>query len=158
MSSCGEKNHEGYIDESIQKWENGTNYTLEFLNMISDENLSFRATSEEMTIAEQVIHMGSNMQRLGNLINTSSPEVNAIDTTATLPEIVNFFTASSDYAKESIAKNKSQVLSETVPFQATTMTKRQIIELLHDHHTHHRGQLVVYWRMLGLKPPQYRGW
>jgi hypothetical protein len=31
-------------------------------------------------------------------------------------------------------------------------------ETLTLHQTHHRGQLVVYLRLKGIKPPQYRGW
>jgi len=30
--------------------------------------------------------------------------------------------------------------------------------LLNDHQTHHRGQLVVYLRLNGIKPPAYIGW
>jgi uncharacterized damage-inducible protein DinB len=30
--------------------------------------------------------------------------------------------------------------------------------LMHDHHTHHRGQIIVYLRLNGLKPPKYVGW
>ncbi|WP_374662973.1 DinB family protein [Parasegetibacter sp. NRK P23] len=38
------------------------------------------------------------------------------------------------------------------------MSKLQIINLLSDHQTHHRGQLLVYLRLCGLTPPKYVGW
>nr|WP_262481137.1 DinB family protein [Algibacter pectinivorans] len=34
-------------------------------------------------------------------------------------------------------------------------TKRQILLLLADHITHHRGQMLVYMRLKGIKPPRY---
>lgn len=157
-SSCKQGFQSEYIDESLIKWDNGTAYTEEFLDLISDDQLGFKPTEEEMSIIEQVIHMGSNMQRLGGMISTKPSEVTAIDTSASLEELRGFFIESSAYARECILANMDRNLGESVPFQKTTLTKRQIIELMHDHHTHHRGQLVVYWRLLGLKPPQYRGW
>lgn len=38
------------------------------------------------------------------------------------------------------------------------MTRRQILLLLHDHQTHHIGQVIVYLRLKGIKPPAYVGW
>ncbi|MDT8346268.1 MAG: DinB family protein, partial [Flavobacteriaceae bacterium] len=49
-------------------------------------------------------------------------------------------------------------LSEKVNFFAGEKTKIQILNLLHDHVTHHRGQLVVYLNLKEIKPPRYTGW
>jgi uncharacterized damage-inducible protein DinB len=38
------------------------------------------------------------------------------------------------------------------------MNKLQILNLLNDHQTHHRAQLIVYLRINGIKPPDYVGW
>jgi uncharacterized damage-inducible protein DinB len=38
------------------------------------------------------------------------------------------------------------------------MNKLQIINLINDHQTHHRAQLLVYLRLKGVKPPEYVGW
>jgi len=49
-------------------------------------------------------------------------------------------------------------LDEKVKFFAGPMTRRQILILMHDHQTHHLGQLIVYLRLKGIKPPDYIGW
>ena len=49
-------------------------------------------------------------------------------------------------------------LDTIVDFFAGPMSKRQILTLLNDHYTHHRGQIIVYLRMNDIKPPRYRGW
>ncbi len=49
-------------------------------------------------------------------------------------------------------------LSDTVSFFAGPMNKLQIINLLNDHQTHHRAQMLVYLRLNGIKPPDYIGW
>jgi uncharacterized damage-inducible protein DinB len=53
---------------------------------------------------------------------------------------------------------KPEQLEEPVKFFAGPMNKRQIMTLLNDHHTHHRGQIIVYLRLKGVKPPRYVGW
>lgn len=41
---------------------------------------------------------------------------------------------------------------------AGRMSKLQFINLLNDHQTHHRGQMMVYLRLNGIQPPEYMGW
>ncbi len=55
-------------------------------------------------------------------------------------------------------KLRQDQLDEVVPFFAGPMTRRQILILMHDHQTHHVGQLIVYLRLKGIKPPAYVGW
>ena len=38
------------------------------------------------------------------------------------------------------------------------MNKKNIFQLLLDHITHHRSQLVLNLRLCGIKPPRYIGW
>jgi len=49
-------------------------------------------------------------------------------------------------------------LDRQVKFFAGPMTIRQILLLLHDHQSHHLGQVIVYLRLKGIKPPDYVGW
>ena len=51
-----------------------------------------------------------------------------------------------------------EALSEKVEFFAGEKTKLQILNLLQDHVTHHRGQLIVYLNLNNIEPPTYVGW
>ena len=73
-------------------------------------------------------------------------------------EIIELLNASLAFAQEAIAHTSPDSLSVTKSFFAGPMSRRQIIALMHDHHTHHRGQLLVYLRLNGIKAPKYRGW
>jgi len=53
---------------------------------------------------------------------------------------------------------KEENLDEKVDFFAGEKNKLQILNLLQDHVTHHRGQLAVYLNLKGIKPPAYTGW
>ncbi|MGK0251702.1 MAG: putative damage-inducible protein DinB, partial [Gammaproteobacteria bacterium] len=49
-------------------------------------------------------------------------------------------------------------LKGTVEFFAGPKSRMQILNLLQDHVTHHRGQLIVYLNLNSIEPPQYSGW
>ena len=49
-------------------------------------------------------------------------------------------------------------LSTEVEFFAGPKSKLQILNLLQDHVTHHRGQLIVYLNLNEIKPPSFIGW
>ncbi|HET7002705.1 MAG TPA: DinB family protein, partial [Puia sp.] len=63
-----------------------------------------------------------------------------------------------DYAITTLEKFKPGHLADTVSFFIKPMNKLQILNLLNDHQTHHRAQLIVYLRINGFKPPDYVGW
>ncbi|WP_317194079.1 DinB family protein, partial [Luteirhabdus pelagi] len=46
-------------------------------------------------------------------------------------------------------------LGERLDYFGLDRTKRQILLLLSDHITHHRGQMLVSLRLNGLVPPRY---
>lgn len=46
-------------------------------------------------------------------------------------------------------------LDDALDYFGLNRTKRQVLLLLADHITHHRGQMLVYMRLNGIKPPRY---
>ena len=38
------------------------------------------------------------------------------------------------------------------------VSKESFLLTMDNHLAHHRGQLIVYLRLMGLKPPSYVGW
>lgn len=46
-------------------------------------------------------------------------------------------------------------LKDELDFLGLNRTKRQILLLLAEHITHHRGQMIVSLRLNGLAPPRY---
>nr|NIM13383.1 DinB family protein [Candidatus Aminicenantes bacterium]NIM80034.1 DinB family protein [Candidatus Aminicenantes bacterium]NIO82289.1 DinB family protein [Candidatus Aminicenantes bacterium]NIQ68157.1 DinB family protein [Candidatus Aminicenantes bacterium] len=48
---------------------------------------------------------------------------------------------------------------EKIPlFGELKLSKSQTFMTIRDHVAHHRGQMVIYLRLKGIKPPQYVGW
>ena len=151
---------EDFIAESVKKWERATAYTLEVARAMPPGDWGFRPVPEEMTFGQQLDHIAENMSWLAGdyLAEAKFSHPLAAKKDRTREETLEVLTAALAYARDAIAKTRAADLGETKSFFAGPMSKRQIIALMHDHHTHHRGQLVVYLRLKGIKPPTYRGW
>ncbi|TNE61082.1 MAG: DinB family protein [Bacteroidetes bacterium] len=151
---------DAFLAESVKKWDNAMAYTLETARAIPDSVYGFKPTPEMFSFAEQLDHIGRNMTWLaGDYLLGKKFEHPLLAKEHRLPaETLELLEASLAFAREAIATTPADSLEVTRKFFAGPMTRRQIIALMHDHHTHHRGQLVVYLRLNGVKPPRYRGW
>jgi len=49
-------------------------------------------------------------------------------------------------------------LEEISPVFYGKRSREFILQVMDNHLSHHRGQMVVYLRMCGVVPPAYRGW
>ena len=149
----------GFIRDFQEKWSNSMEYTLEVAEAMPAEYYDFKPTEEQMTFREQLLHMAGNM----NWLSRSYFE----------GETLPYDLKKGDYSKEelltivkeayiktgaSVKGVTQEELEEKVDFFAGPKTKRQIINLMNDHSTHHRGQILIYLRLKDVKPPRYRGW
>ena len=145
--------------ELYTKWQNGAEYTLEMARMMPAEKYDFRPVEEIMTFGEQLLHITANMDWLGaNHLDARQHSMTLRDTIYEKEELIEVMKEGFEIAAEAIKSLPEEELDEVVDFFAGPMTKRQIMHLMHDHHTHHRGQLIIYLRLNGLQPPRYSGW
>lgn len=155
------------LAEFHRKWENATAYTLEVAEAMPDSLFGYQPTAEQMSFRDQLLHMAGNMLWLSVDKLGYQPE-DGFDwkarheawQTADLnkAEAINALTTALNVAKRAAASLTPEDLDAEVSFFAGPMSKRQILTLLNDHHTHHRAQIIVYLRLQGLQPPRYRGW
>ncbi len=147
------------VQELTQKWQNAAEYTLELAESMPAELYDYRPCPECMTFSEQLLHMTHNMNWLGKRYLNADPH-SAEDLEIGQPKdiTIEWLTEGFDNALNAFRSISPEELDDEVEFFAGPMTKRQIMHLMHDHLTHHRGQLVVYLRLNGITPPRYRGW
>ncbi|MBK8554592.1 MAG: DinB family protein [Lewinellaceae bacterium] len=149
-----------YLTEVLAKWDNASAYTLETARAMPGDQFDFKASEEEMSFGAQLDHIASNMVWLSEgYLGAAHFEHPLRENTARTPEeSVSYLEAALQFTREAIAATDVGTLSETKSFFAGPMSKRQILTLMNDHQTPHRGQLVVYLRLKGIQPPKYRGW
>ena len=144
--------------EVLTKWENASQYTIDLIEAMPEEHFDFQPTPETRTFTEQVSHMVDNMTWLSTDY-LGAEKFDAKEPT-TKAEYLEYMRLACAYAGKSIAValQDSTLLDTKMDFFAGPMSGRQIIRLMNNHVTHHRGQLIVYLRLKGIKPPRYVGW
>lgn len=153
--------------EWLEKWENSRAYTLEALALVPDTSLSFRPTEGQMNVQEQIQHISGNMFGLSRRFLDYQPD--NFDETAlgnqlkaeTLDRkaLLSLLNSAYDFGAAAVKNLPAERWDEEVSnFFAGPKSRRVIVYLLQDHATHHRAQVLIYLRLLGLDPPRYRGW
>ena len=143
----------------LEKWENSKNYLIEIAEAMPEENYNFKPTEREMSFSEQLFHIKQNMDWLSTsyfTVKEYKKEEYAAQKGKT--EIISELKKTFDTVLEIVEKTPEENLQETVDFFAGPKSKLQILNLLQDYVTHHRGQLIVYLNLKNVKPPKYVGW
>ena len=141
------------------KWANAKTYTLKMAELMPEEFYDFKPVPDVMSFKEQLLHIAQNIQWLSTsylLSGKKPPKKDSVHTTKAM--IIQRLTDAYDIGLLAHQSLSAEELNQTVSFFAGPMTKRQILFLLHDHQTHHVGQIIVYLRLKGIKPPPYVGW
>lgn len=150
---------DSFLADYKLKWKNASEYTLEFAKAMPEESYGYTPTEPEMTFREQLKHIAGNMVWLcSSYLGGSKTHIDPTQTGDSKKEIIDMLEKTFAYATLTIGQMTESKLDEKVNFPAGVMTKRRILMLMTDHVTHHRGQLVVYLRLKGIEPPDYRGW
>jgi len=147
------------ISAFLLKWENSKNYLIEMAELMPEEKYNYKPTEREMSFQEQLIHIRGNMVWLSStyFVNENYIKSEKIDPKSKA-EIIEELTIAFDNASEIIKNVPLDDLTTEVDFFAGPKSKLQILNLMQDHVTHHRGQLIVYLNLNEIKPPKYSGW
>ena len=147
------------IDAFLEKWENSKNYLLDIAKAMPEDKYDFKPTEREMSFGEQLVHIKGNMDWLGTTYFTSEKfEKKKDENVYSKDEIITMLEQSFNDVTEIIKNTKPESLNQKAEFFAGPKTKLQILNLLQDHVTHHRGQLIVYLNLNEIVPPKYVGW
>lgn len=145
------------ISAFLEKWENSKNYLIEMAELMPEDFYEFKPTEREMTFREQLIHIKGNMDWLSSTY-FGSEKIEKTDKVLTKKEIIKSLEVSFNLVYNAVKKTKPEDLKLKVDFFAGEKTKLQILNLLQDHVTHHRGQIIVYLNLNDVQPPKYVGW
>ena len=143
----------------LEKWDNSKTYLIELAEAMPDSLYNFKPTARQMSFKEQLIHIKGNMDWLGTTY--FSAEEFRRETTelpSSKAETIALLSNAFDTVSKQVKNTPEDQLSETVEFFAGPKSKLQVLNLLQDHVTHHRGQLIVYLNLNGIEPPSYVGW
>jgi uncharacterized damage-inducible protein DinB len=148
-----------FIQDFLQRWESSKEYMVAVAEAMPEEAYGFKPVAEEMTFAEQLMHIAvviewHTFSRFGGLDTPFRSDDFRADGHSK-DQIIRILEREFDKATEFIKMFDPYRLDETNTYAQFIRTRRQFLLLLADHVTHHRGQMLVYLRLKGIKPPNY---
>ena len=136
------------VQQLKARWAASCDYTLAVADQMPADKYLFRPTPEQMTFGEQLLHISEQsrmilreIQGLAPLERTPVPIAKA-DVVAHLNETT------------ALGSKLLQDRAAVAPAEMASLLNGMMLAL--DHTTHHRGQAVVYLRLNGITPPEYR--
>lgn len=147
------------VSAFLEKWENSKNYLVEMAEAMPEDKYDYKPTDRQKTFRDQLLHIKGNMDWLSITYFSKEKKKDAKKPSyTTKAEVIAAIKEAFNNTSAIIKKASPEELKEIVEFFAGPKTKLQILNLLQDHVTHHRGQLIVYLNLNDIKPPKYRGW
>lgn len=156
---AGEKKAE-HGKSFIPTWERAMEYTIKMAELMPEKDFHFKPTKEVMSYAEQIVHIaGVNLFFVTRLTDKEPPKDRPKAEKMKKAEIIALLKKSFEAGKKAVANlPEKEAMKKIKVFGELHLTKMEVILLMRDHTTHHRGQMVVYLRLKGIKPADYKGW
>jgi uncharacterized damage-inducible protein DinB len=148
-----------YKANFLKKWENAAAYTIECAEAMPADLYDFKPSEGSRTFQEQLLHMVSNMMWLStDFLEGKEFSQDLKDPALEKDQILTILRETFKISTQAVRDLPDHKMRDVVEFFAGPMEIQQIIMLMTDHMTHHRGQILVYLRMNDVKAPRYRGW
>jgi len=150
-----------FIIEYLERLETSRAYLILVAESMPEDQYNFKATPESMSFAENFMHIGWAMdwhsQSLmgGREARDWNTDTELKVANKSKKEMIAKIDETFDKTIAFISNFKLTRLEERLDYFGANRTKRQILLLIADHITHHRGQMLVAMRLNGLKPPRY---
>lgn len=140
-------------------WAQAKAYLMDFTKAMPDEKYGFKPTDEVFSFSEQLLHLaGSNYWFFSTVKGEKPPKSEDAfkPEGKTKADVIKLLEESFAYGDPVIEGLTEKSAFEEISFGRGKLALWKIIMFAVDHITHHRGQIVVYLRLNGIKPPQYR--
>ena len=143
------------LPETFAKhWKTSVTYTRAMADKMPADGYSFKPTPAQMSFGEQVLHIANANASFAAAITggkARSWDPKQADRTAALAALDE----SAKLAEDAVARLTPELLQKKVKSEEVEMRVEDIVMLMLDHTTHHRGQMVVYLRLKGIPPAEY---
>jgi uncharacterized damage-inducible protein DinB len=146
------------MDEFMAKWESSREFTLETVDKMPDNLLDYKPHASAMSFKEQITHVAASIAGLSKgFLAGGDMDFDSQAKPQSKADLKKFIEQCYDYGKKTISSLSDTQLSEEIDSFAGKVTRRQMVGLIDDHATHHRGAAISYIRANGIEPPAFRG-
>ena len=146
---------DSHADVFGRHWKTAGDYTVAIAEQMPAESYGFKPVPEQMSFAEQLVHIA---EANNYFVSTVTGDKSTLAKPATLDKdaVVKYVKASFEWTSAELAKVTPEMAMKAFPMEGQQMSGHEVLMLAWDHTTHHRGQLIVYLRLKGIKPTDYK--
>jgi uncharacterized damage-inducible protein DinB len=143
--------------EYVEAWKASKAYTRAVAEAMPAEGFSFQPTPDQFTFAVQMIHIAHAnyawfAKVLGEERSIADPR------SEEKADVLPYLEATFDYCIAALERMTPGQLSRAasgVPNRPNASSRDALLNM-YMHTAHHRGQAIIYLRLKGVEPPQYR--
>ena len=142
-------------------WRISKQFTIAVAQAMPDSAYDFKATPEERSFGEQMIHIAASLFQRFSEISGTEPVRSALPKKITKQFVIEWLNQSFDYVLQVLPGLTDEQLSKAsfkVDFEGRPgpdINGRDMIMNIFIHVAHHRAQCEVYLRLKGIEPPAY---
>jgi uncharacterized damage-inducible protein DinB len=153
-------------DALVKHWKTSGEFTIAVADAMPADGYNFRPNPEEMSFGQVMAHIGvADEGACAIASGLPHPDMPAkiaewAKAKAPKPEVpkddaVAFLNQAFDFCNKAVAAMTPERLDTVVGPPARNMTGFEWLWAYFTHTAHHRGQVEVYLRVKGIKPPDY---
>lgn len=148
--------------QMVKDWERARSYTVDYLNAMPADKYSYKAVDSIRNFAQQMLHLAQgNVFLMSNASDNKPPAYVSADLEhsagAQLKDSVMFYVTNSyDYCISAVKGADLAKMGEKTKVFGMEPTRMALMMKTFEHQTHHRGQVTIYIRLQGIKPPNER--
>lgn len=149
-------------DDFVRDWKIQKQFTIAVAEKMPAESYDFKATPEEMSFGQQMVHIaGSLAFRFNQISGEKVPFPMMPPKSITKEAAIDMLNKSFDYVIQVLPKITNEQLEKAkfkVNFEGRPgpeVNGRDMVMNMFLHTAHHRAQCEVYLRLKGITPPTY---
>lgn len=146
------------ISDFINDWTYESEATLKVFNNLTDESLTKKVNDNVRTAGRLAWHITTSISEMAQRTGLSFQAVNENSLPVTVKEIADAYkTASENLLNEIKLKWTDETLQQEDDMYGEKWKRGTTLSVIINHQIHHRAQLTVVMRLLGLKVPGIYG-
>ena len=139
-------------------WSNIAACTVEYANAMPEEDYGFQPLPEIRSFGDQMLHIANSDFWIEQYLAPGSGTGEDYTATGLSKDIiVGLLSESFENMSLVISRLTDSELETEVSTFEGNRTRMEVLYMMRDHITHHRGQTVVYLRLKGIAPPAWVG-
>lgn len=145
----------GQVEQMMQGWLKHRKVLEELLKTVPDEHTNFKPWDGAMGLSELAQHIAASADMFVSIVQTGEGQIMKTEnvnceTMAEVRQIVRDYTAKTKATYETITDAELDIEYDS-PHPNFRGPRKKILTLVTDHEIHHKGQLFVYARLVGVK-------